>query len=258
VIVAAFFALPMAWLVLAPFEAHPTFTATLNHPTLSNFSANFHNSSVWSSLLISVILSLGTMLLVVACAALASYALSRVKIYGRNILLYILLLFSSVVTGSAAIVPIYLLAFDLHLINNLVGVILVLAGGLLPASIFILKDFMDGTPASYEESARVFGASPFQILRQIVAPIVRPGLAVIAVWAIVSVWGNFLTPYILLSNPNRYPASVTLYTNYTDMGGSVDLGLISTFSLMYTLPVVAMYLFVNKRYGFRFHGGIRR
>ena len=62
---------------------------------------------------------------------------------------------------------------------------LVLTGGLLPAAIFILKDFMDAMPRSYEESARVFGASPLQMLRHVVLPIARPGLATIAVWTIV-------------------------------------------------------------------------
>jgi multiple sugar transport system permease protein len=134
--------------------------------------------------------------------------------------------------------------------------VLVLTGGLLPAAIFILKDFMDATPRSYEESARVFGASPLQILRHVVIPIVRPGLATIAVWAVVNVWGNFLIPFILLLNPDKQPAAVVMRTFYTE-GGQPNLALISTFSLAYSVPVVVMYLFVNRRYGFRFHGGIK-
>jgi multiple sugar transport system permease protein len=132
----------------------------------------------------------------------------------------------------------------------------VLTGGLLPAAIFILKDFMDATPRSYEESARVFGASPLQILRDVVVPVVRPGLATIAVWTVVNVWGNFLIPFILLLNPDKQPAAVVMRTFYTE-GGSPNLALISTFSLVYSIPVVVMYLFVNRRYGFRFHGGIK-
>lgn len=126
----------------------------------------------------------------------------------------------------------------------------------LPAAIFILKDFMDSMPKSYEESARVFGASPSQILRHVVAPIVRPGLATIAVWAVVNVWGNFLVPYILLRNPDKQPGAVVLYTFY-DEGGQPNFSLISTFSLLYSIPVVVLYLVVNKRYGFRFQGGIK-
>ncbi|MGH9105714.1 MAG: ABC transporter permease subunit [Acidimicrobiales bacterium] len=256
VLCAAFFALPMAWLVLAPFEAHPTFTAGLVNPTLRNFSLVFHSADALSSLRNSIILAVATMVVVVICASLAAYALSRVKVIGRDILLYVLLLFSSVVTGSAAMVPIFLLVYDLHLINSLVGVVLVLAGGTLPASIFILKDFMDSTPSSYEESARVFGASPFQILKDIVAPLVRPGIAVIAVWTIVTVWGSFLTPYILLSSPSLQPAAVEIYSFY-DYGGSAVLPLLAAFSLVYTLPVVVIYLVVQHKYGFRFHGGIK-
>ncbi|HUY96616.1 MAG TPA: carbohydrate ABC transporter permease [Verrucomicrobiae bacterium] len=256
-LVAAFFALPMAWLVLSPFDSQPSLVAGLSHPTLGNFQDMFRNPAVITSLLNSVLLALGTMLVVVAAAALAAYALSRARVPGRNIILYVLLLFSSVVTGSAAMVPIFLLAYDLHLINTITGVILVLAGGLLPAAIFILKDFMDSTPASYEESARVFGAGPFQILRDIVVPLVRPGLAVIAVWTIVTVWGSFLTPFILLRDPTLTPASVQIYSFYS-AGGTANLRLISTFGLLYTIPVVVMYLVVQNRYGFRFYGGLKR
>ena len=136
------------------------------------------------------------------------------------------------------------------------GVVLVMTGGLLPAAIFILKDFMDSTPKSYEESAKVFGAKPLQILGHIVVPIARPGLATIAVWALVNAWSNFLVPYILLRNPDRYPAAVVMYTFYSE-AGVPNLGLLAAFSLLYSVPVVAAYLFVNRRYGFRFHGGIK-
>jgi multiple sugar transport system permease protein len=257
VVVSAFFALPLLWLLLAPFDRHPSLAVKVPSGTLANFRDVFHDPLVLTSLRSSAILALATMAIVVVAAALAAYALSRVRIPGRDLLLYVLLLFSSIVTGSAAMVPLFLLVFDLGLINSYAGVILVLAGGLLPAAIFILKDFMDAMPASYEESARVFGASSFQVLRDIVTPVVRPGLAVIAVWAIVNVWGNFLIPFILIRSPDRSPAAVVVYNFYTE-GGQADLRLLSAFSLLYSVPVVAMYLFVSNRYGFRFHGGIKR
>jgi multiple sugar transport system permease protein len=257
VVVSGFFALPLLWLLFAPFDRNPTLSVRVPSGTLSNFRDVFDNPNVVSSLQNSVILALGTMAIVVLLAALAAYALSRVRIPGRDLLLYLLLLFSSIVSGTAAMVPLFLLVFDLGLINRFSGVILVLTGGLLPAAIFILKDFMDGIPASYEESARLFGANSFQVLRDIVAPVARPGLAVIAVWTIVNVWGNFLIPFILLRSPDRQPASVVVYNFYTE-GGQANLRLLSTFSLLYSIPVVVMYLFVNRRYGFRFHGGIKR
>jgi multiple sugar transport system permease protein len=256
-VTAAFFALPMLWLVFAPFDRNPTLATSPPAPTLANFRDVFENPLVLTSLRNSVLLALYTMALVVAAATLAAYALSRVRVPGRDLLLYVLLLFSSVVSGTAAMVPLFLLVFELGLINTYLGVTLVLTGGLLPAAIFILKDFTDTTPTSYEESARVFGATPFQILRDVVVPIVRPGMAVIAVWSIVNVWGNFLIPFILLRDPDLAPASVVTFNFYTE-GGQANLRLLSAFSLLYSVPVVLMYLFVNRRYGFRFYGGIKR
>lgn len=257
VVVGAYFALPMLWLVFAPFDAHPTLAAAPPTSfTTANFADLLNDPYALPSLVNSIVLAVGTMIVVVALAAPAAYALSRVRIPGRDVLLYVLLLFSSVVTGTAAMVPLFLLIYDLGLINTYAGVILVLSGGLIPAGIFILKDFMDSMPRSYEESARVFGASSFQILRDIALPYARPGLAVIAVWVIVNVWSNFLIPFILLRNPDLLPAAVVVYNFYTE-GGQADLRLISAFGLLYSIPVVVMYLFVNRRYGFRFYGGIK-
>ncbi|MGI5200133.1 carbohydrate ABC transporter permease [Spirillospora sp. CA-108201] len=255
--VLGFFALPLLWLAFAPFDANPGIAASLPEFTLHNFRVLLDNPYALASLRNSVLLAAGTAALVVTTASLAAYALSRVRVPGRDLLLYVLLLLSSIITGTAAMVPVFLLAFNLHLIDSRLGVVLVLTGGLLPAAIFLLKDFTDATPTSYEEAARVFGASPLQVLRHVVVPVIRPGLATVAVWTVAQVWGDFLMPFLLLRDPDKAPASVIMYTFYTE-GGQPDLPLISTFSLLYSLPVVLMYLFVSRRYGFRFHGGIKR
>jgi multiple sugar transport system permease protein len=255
-LILAFFVIPVLWLVFAPFDAHPSLNVKLPDFTFNNFRVLFENPNAIASLGNSLILALGSMILVLVLGSLASYSLSRVKIPGRDVLLYTLLLLSSIITGTAAMVPTFLLMVKLGLIDSQFGVILVLSGGILPTVIFILKDFMDSTPKSYEESARLYGAKPLQILWDVVIPLARPGLATIAVWAVVQVWGNFLVPYILLRSPSKSPAAVVMYTFYTE-GGQPNLALISAFSLLFSIPVIAMYFFVNRRYGFRFHGGIK-
>lgn len=251
-----FFALPMLWLVVTPFATKPSYALNTSGFTWHNFQRLFQNPQVGPSLVNSLYLAVGSSLLVVVLASLAAYALSRVRVPGRDSLLYALLLLSSIVTGTAAMVPIFLLMYQLNLIDSRTGVIFVLTGGLLPAGIFLLKDFVDNIPKSYEESARVFGASPLQVMRQVVLPLIRPGVATVGVWALVQVWSNFLVPYILLVQPANQPASVVMYTFY-DAGGQPDFGLISTFGLIYSIPVVVLYLIVNKRYGFSFQGGIK-
>lgn len=256
VAVGIFFALPMTWLVLAPFDANPTMAVTWPEWTLTNFQQLLENRYAMGSILNSLIIAGGTMVITVVLATLASYALSRVRIPGRDGLLYGMLLLSSIVTGTAAMVPTFQLMNAIGLINTHTGVMLVLAGGLLPTVVFILKDFMDSVPKSYEESARLYGASPFRILGDVVVPVARPGLAFVAIWTVVQVWGNFLVPYILLRDPASQPAAVLMYTFYTE-SGQADLRLISAFSLIFALPVILIYFFVNRKFGFRFYGGIK-
>lgn len=255
-VIMVFFAVPLLWLVTAPFTKNPSFAIQFGPWTLENWSRTFANPYALRSLLNSVILCGLVAVGVTVMGSLASYALSRVRFRGRDVLLYLLLLLSSIVTGTAAMVPIFILMFQLNLIDSTVGTALVMTGGLLPAAIFILKDFIDGVPKSYEESARVFGASTGQVLRHVVLPIARPGLATIVVWAFVQAWGNFLLPFLLLRSPASQPAAVILKT-FQDEGGSANLRIIPVFSLLYSIPVIVLYLLVSKRYGFRFYGGIK-
>lgn len=256
VLFAGFFALPMIWLLIAPFDATPSLAVGWPDWTLDNFARLIDNPYALGAIGNSLVLATATMIVVIVLGSLASYALSRIRIPGRDGLLYALLLLSSIVTGTAAMVPTFQLISQIGLINSHLGVVLVLSGGVLPTVIFILKDFMDGIPRSYEESARLYGASPFQILKDVVAPIARPGIAFVAIWSIVQVWGNFLVPFLLLRSPEMQPAAVLMYTFYTE-SGQADLRLISTFSLVFSVPVLLIYFFVNRRYGFRFHGGIK-
>lgn len=258
VLVGTFFALPILYLVLAPFNLRGTLAVEVPSPfTLAHFQAVFHNAFAVRGLLNSAILGSGAMVLTTGLAVLAAYALSRTALPSRDLLIYGLILFSSVVTGTAAMVPIFLLVYQLGLIDTHLGVILVFSGGLLPTAVFILRDFVDSLPRSYEESALVNGATPWQMFKDIVAPLLRPGMMVVGIWAFVNVWGAFLIPFILLRTPTRIPASVAIYSFYTEAGTPI-LTLTSAYALLYAMPVLGLYLFVNWRYGFRFFGGIKR
>ncbi len=148
-VIMVFFAVPMLWLASEPFDADPGLAAHWPQWTLHNFATTFRNPNLVPSIVNSLLLCGAATLITIVLAALAAYVLSRVRIPGRDALLYVLLLLSSVVTGTAAMVPIYLMMYELGLINSILGTSVVLSGGLLPAAIFMLKDFVDGVPRSY-------------------------------------------------------------------------------------------------------------
>ena len=103
----------------------------------------------------------------------------------------------------------------------------------------------------------VAGARPLNIFGDVVIPLVRPGMMVIAIWSFVQAWGAFLTPFILLRSPDKLPASTAIYSFYSE-AGTPNITLVAAYSLLYALPVLILYLLVNWRYGFRFFGGIKR
>ncbi len=224
--------------------------------TLSNFVTVFGNSFAVQALWNSFIQAVGGVILVGAAATLAAYALSRSSIPGKGAVTYILLLFSSVVSGSAAMVPIFLIISAAGLMDTHLAVILTFAGGLLPTAMFILRDFIDSIPKSYEESAMVAGASPVQAFFDVALPVIRPGIVVVVVWSFVNIWGSFLIPFILLRSDKNMPASVAIYSFYSEAGTPI-VTLLAAYSLIYSLPVIALYLFVSWKFGFRFFGGIK-
>jgi multiple sugar transport system permease protein len=259
ILIALFFLAPLLWFIFAPFDASPSLAVRVpEEVSLQNFALVLSNNTAVRALLQnSVIISGGVMLLVAFVATLAAYGLSRGNLPGRTALTYILILFSSVVTGTASMVPTFVLIFNLGLFNTYQGVILALAGGLLPTSIFIMRDFVDAIPKSYEEAAMVSGASPMQIFRDIALPTLQPGILVVAILAFVGAWGSFLMPLILIRNPEMRPASIAFYQFYGEEGNP-NIPAIAAYAVLYTLPVLLLYLLINARYGFRFFGGIKQ
>jgi len=259
-VLAAFFVTPLLWFVVAPFNPEATLSVQIPaRPSLANFEEVFRNQVAVRGLLInSPIIAGGTMVGTALIAALTAYGISRAQLPGKQVLTSILILFSSVVTGTASMVPIFLLMFSLRLINTHLGVILVMVGGLIPSAVFIMEDFVESIPRSYEEAAMVSGARPLQVFWDVAFPLIRPGVMVVAIWAFVNAWGAFLTPFILLRSPDLLPASVAFYRFYDLESSTAMLTLVSAYALVYTAPVLVLYLLVNARYGFRFYGGIKR
>jgi len=259
--VLVFFAAPLLWLLVTPFSTRPSMSLDLPGLTLDNFSWAWEPGQRVSNLMpfaSSIMLSAGCMVLVVFTASLGSYGLSRSRLRGKDAILYGLVLLSSVVTGVAAMVPVYWLVLRLGLVDTYTGVILVFAGGYLPTALFILKDFMDNLPRAYEEAALVDGSSDLQLLRHVAFPLARPGIAVIALLAFINAWSNFLVPFILFTSnaADKWPLSVAIF-KFQDEMGLLKIGRIASYSLAYALPVIAVYFLISRRYGHGFFGGLK-
>jgi multiple sugar transport system permease protein len=157
-------------------------------------------------------------------------------------------LFGTCLPITAMMVPVYSLFVRLNLLDSIGGTGLFLAATQLPMAIFMTKNFMDSVPISLEEAAWVDGASAMQALRAIVVPLMRPGIAVVFIFNFVGAWGNFFVPFILLLSPEKQPASVSIFTFFGQYG-AVAYGQLAAFSILYSLPVLFLYVLVQRFIG---------
>jgi multiple sugar transport system permease protein len=246
--VAAAFALPLAWVVLSSLD--PDADLRVKVPgglTLSNFDAVLTPDITFTPLLNSLILCGGGTLLTVVCAALAAYPLSRFRSrFNRPFLLTIL--FATSLPITAVMVPVYALFVQVNLIDTMQGTIFFFAASQLPFAIWLMKNFMDGVPKELEEAAWTDGASSLQSLVRIVLPLMGPGVAVVTVFCFVMMWGNFFVPFMLLLTPDQMPAAVSI-NEFFGNRGMVVYGQLAAFSVIYSTPVLVLYVLVARRLG---------
>jgi multiple sugar transport system permease protein len=239
-IVAIAFFLPFLWLIVASIQPGAALSAHISWKfSVKNFSDVLNVDTIYRPMLNSLIISGCTALITVFAAIFAAYPLSRYRTRFGRVFLYSIL-FSTGLPITAVMVPVYTIYSQFELTDSVPALILFMAASSLPFAIWMMKNFMDAVPVSLEEAAWTDGAGWLQSLRRIILPLMVPGLTVVFVFTFVLQWGNFFVPFILLQAPESQPASVTIYTFFSQYG-QVAYGQLAAFSILYTAPVVVLY-----------------
>ena len=138
---------------------------------------------------------------------LTAYPLSktRKKVAGRNIYM-VYFIITMLVSGG--MIPTYLVVTGLGLKDTIWA--LILPGALPVYNMVILMNFMRGIPEEIEEAAAIDGASPFQILTRVLLPILKPALATVGLFCIVTHWNDWFSGMIYMNNPDNYPLQTYL------------------------------------------------
>ncbi|WP_314177322.1 carbohydrate ABC transporter permease [Streptomyces winkii] len=246
--VVAAFVLPLVWLIFASVDPDASMkVAPPSSFTLGNFSRVLTDEITFTPMINSLVLCGSATLMTVTAAALAAYPLSRYKArFSRPYLLTIL--FSTCLPITAVMVPVYGLFVQVNLIDTMHGTSFFLATSQLPFAVWLMKNFMDGVPVALEEAAWTDGASWFQALTKVILPLMGPGFAVVTVYSFIQMWGNFFVPFMLLISPEQLPASVSIFTFFGNLG-SIAFGELAAFSILYSTPVLLLYILIAKRLG---------
>jgi ABC-type sugar transport system, permease component len=256
--VAALFFWPMLWLVFSSFDADANFAIKIPTTwTLGNYGAVLGKDGNLQSFLNSFIIASLSAVIVTVLALIAAYPLSRYNLKNKKKIMYSIL-FLTGLPITAIMVPVYMVFFKLKISNSLISTSLFLAATALPYSIWMMKNYMDAVPVVLEECAWLEGAGILQTIRYVISPIILPGIFVVFIFVFSGSWGNFFVPYILISSVDKIPASVSIYQFFGSFN-QVNYGHLAAFSVLYTLPIAALYL-VTKRFtssGYVLNGAVK-
>lgn len=196
-----------------------------------------------SWLLNSVIIAVGTSALTVALSIPFGYALSRFSFRGKAIVALALFL-TQMLPEALLVVPIFTLLKDIHLLNSLVGLIIVDAAWVVPIVSLIVKGAIDAIPRELEEAARVDGSNRFGILARIYLPLIAPSVAAGAIIAFFHGWNEYVFAVTFIFDAGRQPASVGLAGFIGEL--TTPEQTVMAVGLMYTLPAVVFYIFAQR------------
>ena len=254
-LVLIFFAIfPVLWVISASLNPSNSLASAQlipDHIGFDNYKYLFETPQypfpiwLWNSIKISTI----TTLLSVSITVLAAYPFSRLRFKGRQTMLKMILLIQvfpgllamiamfTLITQFGAIVP--ALGLDTH-----AGLIMVYLGGAMGVNIWLMKGFFDTIPRDIDESAMVDGASHWQIFTQLLLPLMRPILVVIALLTFIGTYGDFILARILLKSTEQYPLMVGLFI-FTGGEFSKKWGAFAAGALIGALPIMTIYLLLQ-------------
>jgi multiple sugar transport system permease protein len=240
---------PFYWLVNISLKTGPALSSSdiiPPSPSLQNYKSIFQNSDFTRALANSAIVSLVTTALGVIVGSFAAYALARLKMRYKGMLLAIVLSISTFPQIAIA-APLFRLWSDIGLYNTLIGLVIPYLTFALPLSIYILVSFFREIPKDLEEAALVDGATNFQAFRKVIVPLAAPGLATTAILAFIAAWNEFLLATTLTSSTSArtVPVAISQFTGSSQF--EVPLGTQSAASVVISIPLIMLVLLFQKR-----------
>jgi ABC-type glycerol-3-phosphate transport system permease component len=222
----------------------------LRDPTVIPRSLEFENyTRVFSAgrfgryFLNSIIVSGATTILSISVATLAGYAFARYRLWGGKALLFGILA-TQMFPAILLAIPLYVLLRNLNLLDSLAGLVLVYTTFALPFCIWMLRNYFITIPRDLDEAAMVDGASRFRALFTVVLPVSVPGIIATSLFAFILSWNEFLYANTFISTRDRRTVSVGLQSLIGEF--TTDWGLLMAGAVVTTLPIVVVFLFVQR------------
>ena len=247
IVILVFLLFPLFWVLMTSFKSNmeaykfpPTFIP--ENPTVQSYIDLFtKNNEFFIYYRNNFIVAGSAAALTTFIAIMAGYALSRFHFRWN---LWIVACFTSaqMFPVVSRLISLYKILGDVHLINTRAGLVMAVTASMLPFTIMLMSSFYDGIPVELEEAARVDGAGRLQILFKVVAPLIKPGMLAVGIYAFLLSWDDYLHAATLIQTDALRTLSAGVALRY--LGElSYDWSLVNTISIVGTLPMVILFFF---------------
>ena len=200
---------------------------------------------VWTAFKNSLIIAGGATIIVIMIASLSGYYISRFQYRFRSSSLAAMLILHAF-PATVLLIPIFIIMWQLGLLNTLFGVMLVIVGLELPFAVFIMKGFFDAVPWEIEMSALADGATRRQAFFKVVLPQTFNGMIAVSVFVFIRGWEEFVFILVLSTKQAKWTMSLYTFFVYEENNLGIDFGLVSAVALFYILPSFILYAFAQK------------
>ena len=212
-------------------------------PTLENFAEAWNEAHLGSAMLNSLIVTVGSVVVLVFVGAMAAYPLARLT-HGWSRLAYYLFMLGLVIPFQLALIPLYFTLRDVGLIGTLLGLIVIYGGIQAPLTIFLYTEFIRSVPLDYDEAAEIDGANRMQTFWRVIFPLVAPITGTVIVLNAVLIWNDFFVPLLFLSGSGNVTLPLAIF-QFTGQYSS-QWGLIFAALLIGSIPIVAAFLIMQR------------
>lgn len=189
----------------------------------------------------SLLLTVVQVVLTLLVSATVAYGFSAYEFRGKTFL-FICVLLIMMVPFEILLLPLYTLTYDMGLMNSYSAIIL--PGVASAATIFFFRQYLRGIPKEMIAAGRVDGANEYAIYIRLILPVMKPSFAAMAILNGMNSWNNFLWPFMVLSDENKYTLPIGLKTLLTPYGNNYDLLIVGSFFSI--LPILALFLGFQK------------
>lgn len=214
--------------------------------TFDNFLGLFNETLYGTWYLNTLIIASVTMIVQTSIVVLAGYAYSRYNFVARKQSLVFFLIIQMVPT-MAALTAFFVMALMLNALNKSWFLIFLYVGGGIPMNAWLMKGYFDTVPISLDESAKLDGAGHFRRLWQIVLPLVRPMIAIQALWAFMGPFGDYILSKFLLREKEFYTVAVGLQTFISD-SKNLKISYFAAGAILIALPISVLFFFLQKNF----------